>query len=959
MITIKEFNTAYWGRIGTVATPYQFHNKVNAFVGASGSGKTTLMDALRIALGDAKFEYNRAMDHYINKNSNWSVVQVSFWNSEVQGRPFLALGFTEPVVTVCVRLDRSSGDCKREYYMFDGSFYDITNLGQNPKAYLLNKVKYGEYLQKLDTIGLTYSFRKLMLMKPEDVQNVVGMDSNRLFQLIFDIKGQKSIQADHDFTSEKLKEVKNLELQSFEDLSNAKKMLNEFESQKIKFEENETRKINFEKMKLLFLKKKYWNNKNELERQQKLMIEEELKLKNLETSKVDLNERILSLQNRLLQEKQEELKIKDTINSAYENVRIKESENGSLEHSLKKLSSEIEHTECIALEDMGLLKEKLVAVEVSLQSVNFNYKTLEKNIKELVNELEPLKKGDSAFPRWVIQFKHALEHEKVPYLILADNISIKPDFIKWISAIEAYLGRERYRIVTSEEFHLQAKKIQEESEYGARVSNHRSSKQLIKNRKSHGNFIALRNAIEVTNESEIGGYLDYLNDIYLVESVEEGHQLSQEGYKSLTQKGLLQDQDGGLFLKAREMVCGHFAREKYKKLIEEELESLSIKLISVQNEKIELEQQEKKISERIDDQVRLFKLPQLLNENEILIKDLAKIKIELESANKNYQEANELRDGILHLIKELEKELVQKVSEKVALKKEIIDVGGSINGYRGSIGVCKNILSKSIVDLQDLDFDDHAISFIDIEIIQDNIFLRDDGTEWNFEELEKTVKIITEDIEDFEKNNKIDQGIIAMVEPQRRRVDSLNKTYDLAKEDREKWETQLALAEIALKNHVQETMSQYIDEFKSMAELLGAKGEGKFQQEGPSYLNWKIQMKIGFDGKELVDYDDPEFSSGQRAAISIMLLLAAVSNQKEGTQNSLMFLDEPTSRVDDARANEIGTILQKSNIQYFITHQVSESLKSIDWINHAFVTSKLRSGQKFADNPIFESRREN
>lgn len=198
-----------------------------------------------------------------------------------------------------------------------------------------------------------------------------------------------------------------------------------------------------------------------------------------------------------------------------------------------------------------------------------------------------------------------------------------------------------------------------------------------------------------------------------------------------------------------------------------------------------------------------------------------------------------------------------------------------------------------------------------------------------------------------------------MVEPQKRRVDSLIKTYDLAKEDREKWETQLALAEIALKNHVQETMSQYIDEFKSMAELLGAKGEGKFQQEGPSYLNWKIQMKIGFDGKELVDYDDPEFSSGQRAAISIMLLLAAVSNQKEGTQNSLMFLDEPTSRVDDARANEIGTILQKSNIQYFITHQVSESLKSIDWINHAFVTSKLRSGQKFADNPIFESRREN
>ncbi|MFB6367877.1 AAA family ATPase, partial [Paenibacillus elgii] len=216
MIRIKEFNTAYWGRIGTAATPYQFSNKVNAFVGASGSGKTTLMDALRIALGDAKFEYNRAMDHYINKISNWSVVQVAFWNSENEGKPFLALGFIEPVVTVCVRLDRSSGECKREYYMFDGSFQDIANLGQNPKAYQLNRVKYGEYLQRLETVGLTFAFRKLMLMKPEDVQNVVGLDANRLFQLIFDIKGQKAIQIEHDRTSEKLKEVKNLELQSFQ-----------------------------------------------------------------------------------------------------------------------------------------------------------------------------------------------------------------------------------------------------------------------------------------------------------------------------------------------------------------------------------------------------------------------------------------------------------------------------------------------------------------------------------------------------------------------------------------------------------------------------------------------------------------------------------------------------------------------------------------------------------------------
>ncbi|PQP82222.1 hypothetical protein C0Q44_21535 [Paenibacillus sp. PCH8] len=958
MITIKEFNTAYWGRIGTVATPYQFHNKVNAFVGASGSGKTTLMDALRIALGDAKFEYNRAMDHYINKISNWSVVQVSFWNSEIQDRPFLTLGFKETIVTVCVRLDRSSGECKRQYYMFDGAFYDITNLGQNPKAYQLNKVKYGEYLQKLEAVGLTFAFRKLMLMKPEDVQNVVGMDSNRLFQLIFDIKGQKSIQADHDRTSEKLKEVKNLELQSSEDLINAKKTLVEYESQKLQFEENEKLKIKLKKMNLLFHKKKYWNNKNELERQQKLVIEEELKLKNLETYKVDLAEGFHLVEIELSQEKQKEKELKEEINFAYEDVRVKQSNYEKVAQSVQKLAAEIKRIECIEREDIVLLKNKLGEVENILHEVNFDCKTMGNSKGDLMNALKLLKKGEGTFPTWVMQFKDALESEKVPYLILADNISIKPEYEKWISAIEAYLGRERYRIVTAVEFHLQAKKIQEICEYGARVSKSRASEKPIKTKKIYGNFIALRNAIEITNENEIGGYLDFLNNIYLVESVEEGHRLLQDGYKSLTQKGLLQDQDGGLFLKVREMVCGHFAREKYKEQIEKELELLLIKLNSIQNKKTNIEKMISDYSKRIDNQVHLLNSRHLMNENKKLEKELAQTKMEMEEADNNYQVANELRDKFFDLITGLEKELVQKNAEMIALKKEIDDVGGTINGYRGSIGSCKIVLSKSITELQSMGFDEHAIAFIEVEICEENIFLRDDGIEWSVEELENTVKNITENIEYFEKNNKIDQGIIAMVEPQKRRVDSLIKTYDLAKEDRENWETQLALAEIALKNHVQETMSQYIDEFKSMAELLGAKAEGKFQQEGPSYLNWKIQMKIGFDGKELVHYDDPEFSSGQRAAISIMLLLAAVSNQKEGTQNSLMFLDEPTSRVDDARANEIGTILQKSNIQYFITHQVSESLKSIDWINHAFITSKLRLGQKFADNPIFESRRE-
>lgn len=140
----------------------------------------------------------------------------------------------------------------------------------------------------------------------------------------------------------------------------------------------------------------------------------------------------------------------------------------------------------------------------------------------------------------------------------------------------------------------------------------------------------------------------------------------------------------------------------------------------------------------------------------------------------------------------------------------------------------------------------------------------------------------------------------------------------------------LANAELALRNHVRETMDQYIEEFTTMVAMLGAKAQGKFDQEGQVYTQWRLHIKLAFDGKELKPYNGPVFSKGQRAAISIMLLLAAVNNQREGTRNSLMFLDEPTSRVDDARANEIGLVLQRTNVQYFITHQVTASIQSVE-----------------------------
>ncbi|MNP77724.1 hypothetical protein D3C76_1752060 [compost metagenome] len=87
-----------------------------------------------------------------------------------------------------------------------------------------------------------------------------------------------------------------------------------------------------------------------------------------------------------------------------------------------------------------------------------------------------------------------------------------------------------------------------------------------------------------------------------------------------------------------------------------------------------------------------------------------------------------------------------------------------------------------------------------------------------------------------------------------------------------------------------------------------------------------------------------------------MILLAAISDNSNGRTAPIMFLDEPKARVDDDRGNEIGQLLQITDIQYFITHQQGESLKTIDWIDHAFTCSAREPDKQFA-NPLILKKR--
>lgn len=958
MIRIKDWNTAYWGYIRTASEPYPCHTKVNAFIGPSGGGKTTLMDAIRIALGDANFENNRTMDHYIHPLSNWAIVRVAFWNREEEGYPFAPSGYKNEVVTVCVRLDKSKGKSEREYYLFDSDFLNISELGQNPKLYKECHVQYNQYLQRLEDAGVTTVFRRLMIMRPEDIQNMVDLTPSNLFRKVFELKGQKEIQDKHEESLKKVNELIQQENLTNKELLVAEQKLVEYEEKKRLFMENEGRKDECDKLNKIYLKRCYWDKFNELhnqEEEQKKAEQEKLnRQEEYSKKKVALG---------LLEDELESENINfQNIQNLLGKVKDQESELNCKFTKIKTQydtqSEQISKLEAIPEESISMLGELLKRSSNECFKINVQLDKFLTRKEELENKFKLLNSNKNDLPRWVEEFKEVLEQKNIPYILLADCINVNSDYEQWLNAIEAFLGRERYRIIVDDSVQLETKKLQEKYEYRARISLPKKSKKLVNTILLKGKYPTLRSALQIDQESSISEYLVYLNNIYLVNTVEEGHQLQKEGIITLTKKGLLQDGDGALFYKSYELVCGRFARERYRQQLEEEHKNLIINIKMVEKESDKKSEELQGFQTRFNNQNERKKISESKTICIKLEDDVRVAKSIWEEKHKEYNALFDKFQSAHQIINHLTEEVTRNKGELNTLSEKIQNTTNTINGYRGNITKCWKDLQLAKEELYKVGCKENQVNNLHIDVLEQKIFIRDDGIELTQDILEARIATLQNEINVFAiKYDDINAAIIAMVEPQISLVNQRKSEVEKVQREREDWQERLANSEYALKIHIKETMNQYIEEFSEMASLLGAKASGKFDQEGQHYLQWQLHIKIAFDGKEMRPYYDPSFSKGQRAAMSIMLLLAAVNNHREGAKNSIMFLDEPTSRVDDYRANEIGLILQETNIQYFITHQISASLQSVDWIDHAYIISKLRDGDKFADDPIFESRR--
>ncbi len=417
---------------------------------------------------------------------------------------------------------------------------------------------------------------------------------------------------------------------------------------------------------------------------------------------------------------------------------------------------------------------------------------------------------------------------------------------------------------------------------------------------------------------------------------------------------MLQDNDGAIHLKCYDLCCGKLALDEEKKRTNELLISQNETTERLKNSIYELKAEISQLAQEIQNQEFLVKLPEMEHEHKILSAE---------------------SQGLYHLIKETEDQKEESKREKKDIhEKELYAVQEKTKfdekkeqAYQKSISLSKlynNLqkeddsltlsLEQSLLEVKALGLSDDDVNFIPYDV-QGSAFMSQEGNRISSKDLQNNLNALLHEKEKL-YDSSVNEEIVRVVEAQEGQVELLEQNLRQLKEDREDIERTCDDLLHQFRGHIKEIMKDYIAEFESFADLLKATGKGRLVEVTPEPETWEIQLFIGYDGKDPVAVDGPHLSSGQKASTSLMILLAALSDNKRGKTTPIMFLDEPKARVDDDRGNEIGQLLQVTDIQYFITHQQGESLKTIDWIDHSFSCSACEKGKDFANQLILKRR---
>lgn len=868
MFKIRSLDLYNWGYLPWQTVP--LHTGVNVCVGDNGSGKSTFLDAIKLLLGSNEFAKNRRLHENLHPDADvaWVMATVDNRRSPASGRrPLESLAVLTDEAVLCCRMERKGGQqFAKEHWISTAPFDPAAPPGEpfSPQG----------YREALERLGVSRTLLRAINLPQGETARLVEKQPHELFDYLLDLVGDKAILDRY----EEARQAAARERQAYATV------MNQVQGKRGELAELRQRKEAFEE---------FARNEAELAEAQRLQpmaeYREALEAWRSKARHADQLEPQRASLAAELEEKREELKrvraaltqaearydeVRDQLERVNHTLQALAEGIGRLGADLRQVEGFLAAYEGIEDKDPDRVLTRLAGTTAERDRLIAEERGLEQRLSALTDETRPLEEAQSLLPRNVDRFREVLRAEGIHHVLAADAIEITDE--RWLDALEALFGDRRLDVFVGPQDFLLAKRLAAQHQYPyyvARVP-------LAEPQAPAGPGTAA-SLVTFTGEQVLAGAYRWLRDVYLVEDVDEGHLMAEQGKTALTPDGYLQDGHGGISIlhRADRRYCGRLARQRQLAKLQEERQRLNQQLAEIHPVRERAANETEKLKAAAE---LLAAHPQRLRECNRIAGDLDELRRQQGGAE---GERNRLRD-----------EEGRLRTQTRAFNGQISELEGSIKGQEGRLKQMSDQIKELRTQARDLE---DTLERLRAAISHNDFAKLPEMELESATTYSERARLLQRRVEDYRaKYPDESPAVVQLYESKRTELEDLEAQVRRRSEELHQVEEQLGRAREEHDAHVREVFRLMGHSFRELCARIGAVGELRAIGGGEND-RWHLDVRIAFEGKEMVPYRSRKLSGGQDAALSLLLLTSAI---QLGTTLQLMIFDEHIAHLDEVGA---------------------------------------------------------
>lgn len=182
---------------------------------------------------------------------------------------------------------------------------------------------------------------------------------------------------------------------------------------------------------------------------------------------------------------------------------------------------------------------------------------------------------------------------------------------------------------------------------------------------------------------------------------------------------------------------------------------------------------------------------------------------------------------------------------------------------------------------------------------------------------------------------------------QRLRVDEVKVLVEDRKDVLDGMVEQVERAKRRYDEHINQTVQNLNRAFKAICDQAGMAGELERRPSLTVDGEWALDVRVAHrEGEAKLSYQHHKHSGGQKAKISILLLLAAMS--ADGAAD-LLIVDEHSAHLDSENIEYVGEVMRalRERVQFILALPATAEARRIDWSDQQFAILPRQAGESY------------